>query len=256
MNEPITGVESARPRALFSVVIPLIPAHDKHVFKLMRFLSLDTSNLQEVIICRSESSSRSAHIFSRKLKTLVGQLGFSIPVRVSFSELQCNDGLNRNRGAEIATADYLLFLDADDEYHPNRTSFLQHAIELSGSDALLHGYSLSKLDDPNLSTLGHVDINSFAIDPNGLLTVSNLSTNENWHNAHLTARRSVVLANPFLSMWPGADQELVTRLVKMGYKVNHVNLVLSRWVRQRPIRYHLRNVLKRIAREIGPKADH
>jgi len=256
MNEPITGVDNASPKALFSAVIPLIPAHDGHVFKLLRFLSLDTSSLKEVIICRSESSPMSARIFLRKLKIAATQLGFSIPVRVSFSELQCNDGLNRNRGAEIATAEYLLFLDADDEYHPKRTSYLQHAIELSGSDALLHGYSLSKLDDPNLSTLGLVDINAFAIDPNGLLAVSNLSSNENWHNAHLTVKRSVILANPFLPIWPGADQELVTRLVKMGYKVNHLNLVLSRWVRQKPIRYHLRNVLKRIAREIGPKANH
>lgn len=256
MNKPLFETTKTKPRTLFSVVIPLIPAHDSHVFKLLRFLALDTSNLREIIICRSESSPRSAKSFSRKVQKLVTQLGFSIPVKSSFSELQCNDGLNRNRGAEIATADYLLFIDADDEYHPERTQILKRAIELSSSDALLHSYSLSKFDNSKLLDPGKVAINLFKIDAEGLLRVANLSSNQNWHNAHLTVKRSVILANPFLSIWPGADLELVSRLVGKGYKVNHINLVLSRWVRKKPIRYHIRNVLKRIFRDVEKALNH
>jgi glycosyltransferase involved in cell wall biosynthesis len=128
----------------FSIVIPVYPPHFKFIQSVLNQIDsfvVDTSqyNISEVVI--SASNTKTLPAFQSKY-TIIN----------SYVEHACNASMNRNRGWELSTGDFIVFLDADDIYHPEKIAITFETImKLPDTNCLLHSYVFADRDIPTIS---------------------------------------------------------------------------------------------------------
>eukprot|EP00300_Choanocystis_sp_HF-7_P030435 c39274_g1_i1.p1 GENE.c39274_g1_i1~~c39274_g1_i1.p1 ORF type:complete len:312 (+),score=49.24 c39274_g1_i1:29-964(+) len=122
-------------RADISVCIPCIPRDVGVLPRLLDSIKRQTAAPKEVIISLSETSDSRARQLSENLNTIM-------PVMVINTESPSFAGQNRNRAAAFATAEYVTFIDADDEMHPQRLELIATFLKESGARCMVHGFSV------------------------------------------------------------------------------------------------------------------
>lgn len=171
--------------ARFSIVIPCY--NYAHVVERAIYSALaQAGDDYEVLVINDGSSDTSHDVLERCATTFAGR-----PLRIVH---QANAGLSavRNRGAQLATGDYLIYLDADDELLP---------------DALEQLRAASTADKPALLIGGHVSVHKSGrekLHAQPRLPVLKedcflgfLRKQIALSNGAVAMRRDVVLANPY-----------------------------------------------------------
>ena len=98
-----------------SAVVPLIESHIRFFGPLIRDLESQTRPFDEIVIVASGLG----HDSISQLEKVLSSSRFSGNYQILSNPL-FPSGKNRNSGALIAKSDLVMFLDADDTYHPQR----------------------------------------------------------------------------------------------------------------------------------------
>jgi len=144
----------------FSLVVPLIPAHDEKLLRLFENLSQAPNFFSEIIIARSETKNDTILRIKENIEELQRNTGITCPVILAPSKDRCLAGENRNRGWQLASSEWVSFLDADDLYLPEKFSFQREVIEhFSDVNLILHDfYFESELDGKALPRANHLEL--------------------------------------------------------------------------------------------------
>jgi glycosyltransferase involved in cell wall biosynthesis len=227
----------------FSVVIPLIPQHDRELARIFKELKNSEENIKEIIICRSETLiGQKRTIESMKRRAEKSGIDPEL-LRFSFVSGKATAGENRNRGWNLASGSFVAFLDADDSYISNRLEVLGKVLEKSNAKAVLHKYrnssnGVNQIQDPAFA------VERIMLNKAGIFSTKNSQVS--FHCAHLTLDTSLRNVYQYTDMFPGEDLELVTRLITDGAEVLHIDYELSSWNRNRSPRYEIRRMRKKI----------
>ena len=239
----------------FSVVIPLIPQHDRNILKLFRTLASSNSLIGEVIVARSETQfgGKIAKIrfnIYKKISNLDAKLIFD------FVPYIARDGENRSRAWKHASCRYVMFLDADDDYARERPSVLLRFAADFNPDVILHSYS-----DVNISEIAatlpleeHQALESRKLllsrektSITGLGEVIEESSHSpKIHFAHVTVKNDIKNFLNFTDRFPGADMEFTQNAIRQNFAVLYLPLELSSWGRKRTLRYKYRLIKHKI----------
>ena len=98
----------------FSIVIPAYNASQSIVATLDCVKAQSYRNF-EVIIVDDKSADAAA-----LAEVVNGERYQDLGINLVLSEVKLNGAGARNKGIELATGDYISFLDADDEWHPDK----------------------------------------------------------------------------------------------------------------------------------------
>jgi glycosyltransferase involved in cell wall biosynthesis len=118
----------------FSIVIPCYPAHFKFLNRIVeqinKFNTAPGFDIKEIIIAASETTSIDIQVASK------------YPIVNHTTTARCNAATNRNRGWERVTGDWIVFLDADDFYHPDKIKITYDVLsQYSNIDCIVHSYN-------------------------------------------------------------------------------------------------------------------
>lgn len=97
---------------IISVIIPVGPGHEREIINALDSLEAQTFRKWEAIVVDDTGSTEAVTVE----KSLLAAYPYIRPVKIFQPKMGA--GFARNRGAELARAPFLLFLDADDTLHP------------------------------------------------------------------------------------------------------------------------------------------
>ena len=225
-----------------SIVIPIVPKHFRYLKKLLDELNSETRFVGEIHICASSVDEAS----SLKLLQIVSRSSFNKIIKVHSCLKTKTAGENRNHGWNNSIFDIVVFLDADDLYHPNRLQFLTNLMIKNHADAIVHDYY--RMAPKFFFKFGNIEsyllisadqlygVNQFDFDnplPSGnlysgesnLLLPAEILKKCKVHHGHLTVRRDIPLR--YTDRKLGEDGELVRGILKHDYNIVYVSTKLS-----------------------------
>jgi len=136
---------------LFSIVIPLYPPHFKFLDKLLKnindFRIDDGYTIKEIVLSSSQTSDLDITCPSK------------YPIIIHKTMDKCNAAMNRNRGWQKVTGNWIVFLDADDYYHPDKLFITHKAIlQYPEINCIVHSYKSGKVYDTFLNKIDTYNI--------------------------------------------------------------------------------------------------
>jgi glycosyltransferase involved in cell wall biosynthesis len=122
----------------FSIVIPCYPRHfhflDQIIEQINNFTITSNFCINDIIIAASETESITIHTTSK------------YPIVVHTTINKCNAATNRNRGWEKVSGDWIVFLDADDVYHPDKLAIIYDVVsKFPDIDCVNHSFIQGKV---------------------------------------------------------------------------------------------------------------
>ena len=229
-----------------SVVVPLVPAHDRYLESLVEQLKSDAEVIDKVVLARSSARSGHVSVLANMAEELSNTHGMTIELLpTSRARLA---GQNRNRGWERVTSPYTAFLDADDRYAPYRLQRLLEVAEDRASDLVLHDF-ITGIDDsigfPDASWTGKDLIGTeslyLATFPEGrqrwkegsvpgdtnVVVPFDASTPRGVHHGHIFVKTSLRREFSFGSLYPGEDGQFCRDVLWSKRSVTYVPARLS-----------------------------
>ena len=221
------------------------------MLELLKYLKLKEVFIQEVIVCRSETPVFKASSIQKRYGRQAEKIRLKPRVIVSSVPFRAYDGTNRNRGMKLASADYIVFLDADDLYAECMFDIISNIFISTDCDAVLHNYTFDtsdfkEIDEYRVKTLELEYPDSAALlDFQKPIRIKNSSELPKLHHAHLSMKKGAFLEE-FLDIFPGADTEYCKRVIRSGKRVVYIDEKLSFWNRKRSFRYKIRLVRNKL----------
>lgn len=225
-----------------SLVIPAIPRHFRYLKELLNELARENKYVGEIHICAS-SVNRTNLL---KLQKIVTKSSFEKKIKIHSTLEMKTAGENRNYGWNKANFEYVVFLDADDSYHPRRLEFVTEVMLKNRADAVVHDYYrmtprffffLNEVRDSsviladeliksNLANLGNIlpDGNLYAGESNLILPTDNTKKYK-VHHGHLTVRRDIPIR--YTNRRLGEDGELVCEILRSNFNLVFIATKLS-----------------------------
>ena len=140
--------KKSKQKIKLAIVIPCYPPHFKYLPRIFENISNQTQKADEIIVALSECSIEEEKKIEENLKK------YNLKFEIISTEYKQKAGMNRNRGVVISECDYIMFLDADDEYHPQKIEITKHIIHTRNPNLILHNYQtegdFEKLDKNKL----------------------------------------------------------------------------------------------------------
>ena len=228
-----------------SIIVPLIPEHDREIHRLMRYLKSQEHHIAELIVCRSETPDQRRGDVLEKYTKWGRKLNLSFSIELSSTPTKAYDGTNRNRGIEKASSDILICLDADDTYAENMIEAIIWSFEKTNCDVILHNFTYDKeelfldtFEEPAFQVLAYPE-GANLLDFSTPISITLDAEKPQIHHAHISFRKSRV-EERYTAIFPGADTEYCKRLIRNGKQTLYINKKMSFWNRKRSLRYKLR----------------
>jgi glycosyltransferase involved in cell wall biosynthesis len=125
----------------FSIVIPVVPKHDRYLNDVFASLSTESNLIREIIVARSEIAPHKVKRYEKFLRKISSKYNLEDKVILSGEPRACLAYANLNRGWRLAKGEYVTFLGADDLYAPNRLSVINEVLnQYPESNLVLHSY--------------------------------------------------------------------------------------------------------------------
>jgi len=140
---------------MITVVVPCYPPHQKYIPDFLENMNKQTVKPDKIIIALSEVSDRDVKFFNDTWGVIA-----SVDFQVVGQEEKCLAAANRNYGAMHVETEYILFLDADDEYSSNLIDTLKKYIDLDNPMAMIYHCTFDNFDDQSVLQLFYKKITS------------------------------------------------------------------------------------------------
>lgn len=231
----------------FSIVVPIVPKHHRHVPSLLRNLGASIYQIYEIIFAASSQTESSLIDLNNKIL----KVGLEIPIRIENTHEIRTAGENRNIGWKIAEGDFIAFCDADDSYSKKRLGFIADSIIRDSSELLIHDFFwfkpswfmnlFSPIELPN--TINSKTLKDFTFgfqkrirknetgiagNTNVILPLNGYKKNRIQHG-HVTVKSSCSFR--YGSLKSGEDGQFIRDALEADYKVTYIPLKLSNYNR-------------------------
>jgi glycosyltransferase involved in cell wall biosynthesis len=238
--------QGMRSERSITVVVPLVPAHDKFVPELIGQLSSEHNVIASVILARSSARKRNLRNLQLVIPRL--QIDHGLEIQVLATRQQQLAGQNRNRGWSHVRTPFTAFLDADDEYATDRLSRLLEVAESEASDLVLHDFlvkeseadvlqmtswvsdDLVRTEDLYQATFSQGRNRSseglFPGDTN-IVVPPNRTQHTDIHHGHVLVRTDLRRAFRYSNLYPGEDGQFCRDILWAGRIVTYVPSRLS-----------------------------
>lgn len=128
---------------------------------------------------------------------------------------------NRNKGAEIASGDVIIYHDVDDLPHPQKIQFIKKAFTEHDVDAFVHGFSEGMMYPYRY---GDLEIERISKIKQDQYLHSDICTDGDLHHGHLSIKKELV--NEFKyneAIFFGEDADFIKRVFLAGHHVAYGN---------------------------------
>jgi glycosyltransferase involved in cell wall biosynthesis len=231
---------------IFSIILSSTTVHNKYIKKICRYLSNNQKYVSELIIVVDPIKGLSAFLFRLKLRVMLIILNWKIPVHLLLSSSRLYSGLARNSGWLKAKSEWLMFLDADDEYADSRFAIIENYIALTPSaNVFVHSYCSSKEEFPDFKPFFASQELPKTISPETIknATIKNLDLHDSnnlfvpnfnggfypVHHGHLTVRKSLMKDHMFPCKVKAEDTDFCRSVLFGAGGIFHIPLKLSRY---------------------------
>lgn len=221
-----------------SIVIPCIMDDIPKLDNLLKTIREQTIQPLEIIIALSSVPNNfDISETNKRLQTLVEPT-----LTLLGTSDECYAGVNRNRGANIAKGDYIMFMDADDLMHPQCVEIILKTFAEKDPIGIVHGFSKTQGDLPrfigNYNTFdGNYLYNVHKKNPPKDNTLIGLP-HKNLHQGHLSVKRKVFEDGlRYTNRIRGQDAQFLRKLLDhysyLGSKnVNYIDAKLTVYLRR------------------------
>ena len=122
---------------MISVIIPCHPPHVQYLkSRSINTILKGTLLPDEIIVALSETSKEEGNKLEKELSN-----NFSFPIKVYTTTKKGYAGQNRNRGAQKAKHEILVFFDSDDLCHPQKLEITNYVFDTYNIKMFLHHYA-------------------------------------------------------------------------------------------------------------------
>jgi glycosyltransferase involved in cell wall biosynthesis len=136
----MTGFQLNSKTNQITVVVPVVPTHDKYLKNLFDGFLSDAEVIDSIIVARSQLPQSHVEDFQDQIQELADKVGLSTKIRLSANKERVLAGPNRNRGWELVTTQWTAFIDADDYYSPQRLSKMLSVAENKNATLVIHDF--------------------------------------------------------------------------------------------------------------------
>ena len=140
----------------------------------------------------------------------------------TFAELsRRSPSFNRNKGAEIASGDIIIYHDVDDLPHPQKIEFIKKAFIEHNVDAFVHGFTDNNMYPYRYSELEIERISKIKKDQ---YLHSDICTDGDLHHGHLSIKKELVSEFKYNeAIFFGEDADFIKRVFLAGHHVAYGN---------------------------------
>ena len=195
--------ETPQPKANIAVCVPATARDIPLIPALLASIGAQTQHPAEVIVYITGVAT-------------APQWPGNVAVRTYTEPVQKYSGYSRNACAKRANSGYVMFVDGDDQLHPERVMRVQAFID-QGYTLILNGHS----DFEPAAVLSDVVVPHAKLSKSAFETPSNLPLLQmspvGITHGHPTVKRSVVLAHRYIETFHGGeDSEFLNRILRAG----------------------------------------
>jgi len=128
---------------------------------------------------------------------------------------------NRNKGAEIASGDVIIYHDVDDLPHPQKIHFIKKAFLEHDVDAFVHGFSEGMMYPYRY---GDLEIERISKIKQDQYLHSDICTDGDLHHGHLSIKKDLVTKYQYNEdIYFGEDADFIKRVFLAGHHVAYGN---------------------------------